>query len=360
MQNAFLRISMWILGVSACFGNIFVIFLRLTEKNKHSSKAVHSFLVFNLAVSDFMMGCYMLILASVDVYYGDRYFEHSDAWRSSGLCRFAGFISLLSSEGSVFFITIITIDRFLCIIFPFSQFHLRYTSVRVVVGLSWVFAIVLSLVPTLYADPESDLYDLSDVCIGLPLITRPTDFTTQKQDVGGPDSGGKSFDLPVATGTKPAWIFSIVIFLGVNVVCFTIIAVCYTIIFIKVKLSLKEVKRKMGMAEEIKMAAKMAVIVGTDFVCWIPIVIMGILAQTGAAVIPLQMYTWSVVFILPVNSSLNPYLYTISSAYAERKREQSQSMRMQSMNHSQTGVAVGKAKTYASDNTMHSVMDAPD
>ncbi len=342
---------MWILGLSACLGNMLVIVLRLREKNKHSSKAVHSFLVFNLAVSDFMMGSYMLILSSVDVYYGDRYFEYSDAWRASNVCRFAGFLSLLASEGSVFFITVITIDRFLCIVFPFSQVHLRYTSARVVIGTLWVISFTISLIPTLYADPDSDLYDLSDVCIGLPLITRPTDFTTLKSDVGGPDSGGKSFDLPVATGSKPAWFFSIFLFLGVNLFCFLIIAVCYTVIFIKVKLSLKDVKRKMGMGEEIKMAMKMAIIVGTDFLCWMPIVIMGILSQTGLAVIPLQMYTWSVVFILPINSSLNPYLYTISSAYAEHKKEQSQSMRMQSMGNS-------RATKFASENTMHSVMDS--
>ena len=122
---------MWILGLSACLGNMLVIVLRLREKNKHSSKAVHSFLVFNLAVSDFMMGSYMLILSSVDVYYGDRYFEYSDAWRASNVCRFAGFLSLLASEGSVFFITVITIDRFLCIVFSIQSSALTiYFSAR--------------------------------------------------------------------------------------------------------------------------------------------------------------------------------------------------------------------------------------
>ena len=68
--------------------------------------------------------------------------------------------------------------------------------------------------------------------------------------------------------------------------------------------------------------------------------------------IPLQMYTWSVVFILPINSSLNPYLYTISSAYAEHKKEKemSQSMRMNSMGNS-------KATRFVSENTMNSQFD---
>ena len=69
------------------------------------------------------------------------------------------------------------------------------------------------------------------------------------------------------------------------------------------------------------MAAKMGLIVGTDLLCWLPIIVMGILAQCNVT-IPVEMYAWSVVFILPINSSLNPYLYTVSSCVADRRREQ--------------------------------------
>ncbi len=321
MQNYVLRVSMWVLGASALVGNFIVIVLRLSEKSTKSSVLVHSFLVFNLAVSDFQMGVYMLILASTDVYYGDEYFLYSDDWRASNVCKLAGFISILSSEASVFFITLISVDRYIAIVFPFSQRRLRIRSARIAVSILWCIAFAVGIIPVIYADPESDIYDLSDVCIGLPLITRPTDYTTLQGSIGNPLSG-RTFSKPVAQSTKPAWYFSIALFLGVNCACFLVILVCYVAIFINVRMSMKQAKRNVNREEEIKMAIKMAVIVGTDFLCWVPIILTGILSQTGSVVVPLQMYTWTVVFILPINSSLNPYLYTISNLISKRKSGQ--------------------------------------
>ncbi|XP_072017216.1 G-protein coupled receptor GRL101-like [Amphiura filiformis] len=320
MQNNFLRVSMWVLGISAVIGNVVVVAVRVREKTTSPTRAKQSFLICNLAISDCLMGIYMLILASVDVYYGDEYFKFSDQWRSSKLCKFASFLSLLSSEASVFFITLISIDRFICIVFPFGKFQFRGTSTKVATGIIWAIAFVLGLVPTLQAGPESDFYDLSDVCIGLPLITRPSSYRVQSSDVGGIDSG-QSFDIPVPDKFKPAWYYSIAIFLGINLVCFLAIFLCYVAMFIKVKVSSKKVQQSQSQRDDIKIAIRMAAIVGTDFICLMAVIIMGILSQTGAAMIPLQMYTWSVVFILPINLSLNPYLYTIASLITDKRKK---------------------------------------
>ncbi|XP_072044789.1 G-protein coupled receptor GRL101-like [Amphiura filiformis] len=329
MQNFVLRVSMWVLGISALIGNVYVVAVRIREKTKTANQAKQTFLVGNLAVSDCQMGIYMLILASVDLYYGDEYFIYSDQWRSSKLCKFASFLSLLSSEASVFFITLISLDRFICIVFPFGQIKLRGKSTKIAAAIIWAIAFVLGVVPTLKAGPESDFYDLSDVCIGLPLITRPSSYSIQSSDVGGPDSG-RSFDLPVPAEFKPAWYFSIAIFLGINLVCFLAIFVCYIGMFIYVKMSRMQVQQSAAARDDIKIAIKMAAIVGTDFICWMPVIIMGILSQTGAAVIPLQMYTWSVVFILPINSSLNPYLYTIASMIGDARKSSDKKARSSS------------------------------
>ncbi|XP_072037196.1 G-protein coupled receptor GRL101-like [Amphiura filiformis] len=315
MQNNILRISMWILGVSALIGNLFVLFFRVKEESPSTAHYKQRLFITSLAFSDFLMGVYMIILASADVYYGDDYFTHSDKWRSGLVCKAAGFIGLFSSEASVFFITLITVDRFICILFPFSDLKLRKGSSQIAIVLLWSLAVIVALVPILLSGPESDFYDLSDVCMGLPLITRPSSYSFHASDV----NNQVTFDLPVAEDSKPAWYFSIAIFLVLNLVCFAIICVCYIAIFVTVKLSGKKVGREEKVQEDIKMAAKMAAVVGTDFLCWFPVIIMGILSQTGAVVIPLDAYVWSVVFILPVNSSLNPYLYTIASVISERR-----------------------------------------
>ena len=322
MQNQVLRVFMWLLGTSALVGNIYVLAHRGKEKAKGPIQAKQSLMIANLAMSDCIMGFYMLILASVDIYYGDEYFIHSDQWRTSLLCRIESFLSLLSCEASVFFLTLISIDRFLCLVFPFGKVQLHKKSAKIAITVLWITALILALVPSLLAGPDSDFYDLSDVCIGLPLITRPASYSIQSSDVGGATAGAeRSFSLSVPNEFQPAWFFSIAIFLGLNLVCFLVIFLCYVTISINVYMVKKRVQVQTNHDEQVKMTIKMAAIVGTDFICWVPIVIMGILSQTGAAVIPLQMYTWSVVFILPINSSLNPYLYTIGSLISDYRSQ---------------------------------------
>ncbi len=91
-----------------------------------------------------------------------------------------------------------------------------------------------------------------------------------------------------------------------------------------VKRTSKLVKVMAHRQREVKMAVKMALIVGTDFACWMPVIIMGILSQAGIVEISPDMYAWIAVLILPINSSLNPYLYTFySKISAQRKSKKS-------------------------------------
>ena len=63
---------------------------------------------------------------------------------------------------------------------------------------------------------------------------------------------------------------------------------------------------------------RMVFIVLTDFSCWIPIIIIGIASLLGMEASP-TVYAWIAVFVLPLNSALNPILYTISTANFRRK-----------------------------------------
>ncbi|XP_072030432.1 uncharacterized protein [Amphiura filiformis] len=292
MQNNVLRVFMWILGLSALIGNFAVILWRFKEKptKRSAAHSIQNFMISNLAASDFLMGIYMVILASVDVYYGDEYFIYSDSWRSGKLCKFTGFLSLISGEASVAFLTLISFDRFMAAVFPFSRFRFTLKTIQITALILWCICFIISIVPIVLAGPNSDFYDLSDVCIGLPLITRPSSYELQATGIGN-----KMFDIPVAKDTEPAWYFSIAIFLGVNLACFLSIVVFYTAVFVRLKQSAKRVRKGKGHRDERRMAIKMAVVVGTDFLCWMPVILMGVLSQTGLVVIPLEAYTWSVV-----------------------------------------------------------------
>ncbi|XP_033639099.1 G-protein coupled receptor GRL101-like [Asterias rubens] len=322
MQNDLLRVSMWVLGLSALIGNAVVIITRSvdTDKSKPSIRKIsHSIMVLNLAISDFMMGVYMLIIAGADLHFGDKYSQVAKEWRSSGLCKLAGVLSVMSSEASVFIVTLISVDCFHGIVYPFSSRRLRKKSTTVLILLVWLLSLGLSVGPTVSGSGlDSDIYGLSDVCIGLPLLTKPTSIEIKEGAIDG-SFGNRTVSIQVATGKKPAWIFSIILFLGVNLACFMVVLFCYIMIFVKVKRAANKVRMAAHRDREIKMAVKMALIVGTDFACWMPVIIMGILSQSGAVVIGPDIYAWTVVFILPINSSLNPYLYTLFTSISERR-----------------------------------------
>lgn len=67
------------------------------------------------------------------------------------------------------------------------------------------------------------------------------------------------------------------------------------------------------------MARRLFLVVFTDFCCWFPVGVMGLLANAGVA-IPGDVNVWTVVFVLPLNSALNPFLYTLNTILPRRQK----------------------------------------
>lgn len=95
MKNPAVRVCLWILGILALVGNLSVIFWRLVYSE---DSKVQSFLLKNLAVSDFLMGVYLIIIAVQDTRWQGEYFKHDVQWRAGILCQVTGALSMLSSE----------------------------------------------------------------------------------------------------------------------------------------------------------------------------------------------------------------------------------------------------------------------
>ena len=81
-----------------------------------------------------------------------------------------------------------------------------------------------------------------------------------------------------------------------------------------------ESKINNSLNRESALARRVFAIILTDFCCWIPVIILSILALVkkfndpdGTA------YVWFAAFVLPVNSSVNPVLYTFSTPKVRRQ-----------------------------------------
>uniref|UniRef100_A0A2C9LU80 G-protein coupled receptors family 1 profile domain-containing protein n=1 Tax=Biomphalaria glabrata TaxID=6526 RepID=A0A2C9LU80_BIOGL len=247
------RITIWTVGLITLVGNGIVLVYRIGW-NREIFKKAYGLFVSGLAVSDFIMGVYLLLIASVDIQFEDIYVLEDVKWRHSVLCQFAGFLSTLSSETSTFFICLITIDRFLIITFPFGQYRFTKTLKLFSFTLVWFLGFLLALIPITFS--EWNIYSsnaFGQILIFLNIITVRKSINTVTID------GKRS-------------------------------------------------------REDLTIAKKLAFVALTDFMCWFPVGILGFLSLKGYR-FDREVYAWIAVFVLPINSALNPIIYTIPAIY---------------------------------------------
>ncbi|KAK6987000.1 G-protein coupled receptor GRL101 [Biomphalaria glabrata] len=65
---------------------------------------------------------------------------------------------------------------------------------------------------------------------------------------------------------------------------------------------------------DLNIARKLAFVALTDFMCWFPVGILGFLSLNGH-IFDREVYAWIAVFVMPINSALNPIIYTIPAIY---------------------------------------------
>ena len=321
LSDRTLVIVMWILGTNALLGNVFVMIWRQMTVRKVK---VQDILLSNLAFSDSLMGVYMLIVACADLYYGDHFPMQSETWRSGISCRTAGALAIASSEASVFFVTLISIDRYIGIRFPLFSNKLGKRSTCLISTFIWVISLGLGIIPSVYSGRNFMFYDNSHVCIGLPLALTKTYSVEKHTTRVQPGQTHFYYDKDVFTtnytGLANGLYFSTAIFLGLNCICYLLILACYIEIVRIVVKSSKVTGRTRDMSEQIRLTIKVFAIVATDFLCWFPIIILGILVQSRVVSLPPSVFAWCVTFVLPLNSAINPYLYTIADIVSNFRR----------------------------------------
>lgn len=207
------------------------------------------------------MGIYLLIIAAVDMNFRGIYILHDAMWRHSNLCKFAGFLSTYSSEISVLTLVVITIDRFIAIIFPFRISRLGMKEAKIVMALLWLVVFFIAATPlfnTLYY--FNDFYGRSGVCLALHI-------TPQR---------------------PPGWEYSVFVFLALNMVSCFIISVSYLWMFLVARKT-RAAARAPQMNSDRAMAKRMTLIVVTDLCCWVPIILLGVASLSGA-VVPNQVW----------------------------------------------------------------------
>ena len=229
-----------------------------------------------------------MVLAGVGKHFQGDYYKHHTEWRKGLLCQADGFLCMVSSEVSALFVLFITSDRFLAVRFPLGQVRLtKNMCVYLCIG-AWIAGLILSLIPLLM--PEWEVYSSSSICVGLPLTTD--------------EYNGKSY--------------SVFIFVSLNFVLFLLIAIGQYFIFkaksnynSKTQILFQSGQNAQKRYEnDLAIARQLSLVVFTDFCCWFPIGVMGLMVLNGIE-ISKDANVLAAIFIVPINSAINPLLYTV-------------------------------------------------
>ncbi|CAL4136932.1 unnamed protein product, partial [Meganyctiphanes norvegica] len=262
-----LRCGIWIIFLLALLGNATVVVVLISARSKMD---VPRFLVTNLAIADFCMGLYLGFLAVVDASSLGEFRMYAISWQMSPGCQVAGFLGVLSSELSVFTLTVITMERNYAIT---NAMHLNKRlslhQAAFIMAFGWAFALLMASLP---------LVGVSDY---------------------------RKFAICLPFETKDAGLGYIVSLMVINGVAFLTLMGCYLKIYCAIRGSTA------WNSNDSRIAKRMALLVFTDFICWAPIAFFSMTAAFGVQLISLEGAKVFTVFFLPLNSCCNPFLYAL-------------------------------------------------
>ncbi|XP_012214508.2 lutropin-choriogonadotropic hormone receptor isoform X2 [Linepithema humile] len=263
-----LRCGVWIVFLLAMLGNGTVVFVLIFSRSKMD---VPRFLVCNLAAADFFMGVYLGLLAVVDASTLGEFRMYAIPWQMSAGCQLAGFLGVLSSELSVYTLAVITLERNYAITHAMhlnKRLSLKHAGYIMTIG--WCFALSMASLPLL------GISDYRKFAICLPFETNGS-----------------------------AALAYVVFLMLINGVAFLILMGCYLKMYCAIRGS------QAWNSNDSRIAKRMALLVFTDFLCWSPIAFFSLTATFGLQLVSLEQAKVFAVFVLPLNSCCNPFLYAI-------------------------------------------------
>ncbi|KAM6985922.1 relaxin receptor 2a [Aplochiton taeniatus] len=291
LANAVLRVSVWIMAFVTCFGNLFVICMRSLIRAENN---LHAACIKVLCCADCLMGVYLFFVGVFDVKFRGQYNRNALLWMESVECRTIGFLAMLSSEVSVILLTYLTLEKFLVIVFPFSNLRPGKRQTALVLASIWLLGFVIAAVPLMNEDLFGNYYGRNGVCF--PLHSDRQEKATAKG-------------------------YSTGIFLGLNLLAFLLIVFCYSSMFFSIyKTGINATDLRSRLHRDVAVANRFFFIVFSDALCWIPIFLVKVLSLLEVE-IPGTISSWVVIFILPINSALNPILYTLTTSFFREQVE---------------------------------------
>ena len=108
-----LKVSTWLIGTLAVVFNGYTIVrtMQTIKKNKSYAGIMNKVLIILVGFGDFLMGCYLISIASIDQYYAEGYCKKKFTWLTSAECMALGAVNTVASQLSLFSMTALSVFR---------------------------------------------------------------------------------------------------------------------------------------------------------------------------------------------------------------------------------------------------------
>ena len=355
ISSLILKVCSWTIGILAVLCNMIIITKNISDINSIQSSSImfDKALIMLIGFGDGLVGLYLLMISFVDAYYRATYCANQLQWLSHFACPLLGIISTIGCQVSLFAMTVLSLSRMIKL---WRGQHLflpvkRRDVMALLLLISTIFftSVVISVVPILPRLEDkfvnSILYKGVPLFKGLSTKSVLIDVIQQYYSKLSRDASKTSWKTVQTlissmftnsyegiTGKKitfygndgvclfkyfvlqddPQLFYSWFI-LGSNFTCFAFIT--YSYIFVTClsvrsssKLSSSGATGKLLTARNQKLQRKITIIITTDFVCWVPFIIISFL-HTIEAMNASKWYPLFSIIILPINSVVNPILY---------------------------------------------------
>ena len=357
LPGASLKAISWSIGLSAVLANLVTIFVNIwsVKKCRTTVALTNKSLVVLISMGDLLIGLYLLTVSTFDgLVHGTEYCNMQLTWLASNQCNIIGVVSTIGSQLSLFAMTVLSVVRahgiWNSMSIPGGIGVKSSVKVITVIIFLLMLATAISVMPILRGFEDffiNGLHYDDDMKLFVGLVDKEThlktfgeyfgrlrktmlswdsidsmvadmfshddgqiDYTETLVKVGFYGNDGVCLFKYFIRGadSQQAFVWSILI---VNFFCFIAISVCYVIIAVLSMRSSRSVSTEnndQARKRTNRMNKKISIIITTDFLCWVPFIIVCTLHYLEV----LDATPWYSVFsmvILPINSVINPILY---------------------------------------------------
>ncbi|KAL5267865.1 hypothetical protein ACHWQZ_G004793 [Mnemiopsis leidyi] len=347
----------WFMGLAAILANFIIMVKSLytLRNSRNTIVLINKSLVIIISLGDFFVGCYLITIAVYDgIVYKNGYCTKQMIWLTSWECSVVGALNTFGSQISLFSMTLLSTIR-LYIIWkstkiPGKVTWMTWLQVLLGVILLVTASLLIAIIPILhrfedffvngeYFAPKLKLFigsaDKKDIIKVLKsYYGRMKDITLSWSMINTMVGGMFSHDLSYKdhiTETRKVHFYGndgVCLFkyfvdqddpqrvfvwsiLGLNFFSFISISVSYLLIILLTRKSTKNVANtktnKNASKRNSRMNRRIAIIITTDFLCWIPFLV--ICCLHSLEIIHASNWYATSMILLPINSVINPLIY---------------------------------------------------